>query len=187
MSGGRDAEFTDYVNARGAAWERYAYVLTGDRHQAQDLLQTVLLTAYRKWRRIAEVEHPDAYVRRMLTHAYLSWRRTRGSTELPVEDLPEPSTGATPDPAVTAVDRDELQRALATLSPHQRAVLVLRHVEGLADEAIAATLGCSLATVRTHASRGRDRFRIALTASAGPVELRRADAAGVDVARKEKR
>ncbi len=109
----RDAEFSAYVEARGRAWEQYAYALTGDAHRAQDLVQTVLLRAYRRWTHISGVEQPDAYVRRMLTNGYLDWRRWRGSTEVPTDELPEPDSS--PDPAIGVVDRDELQRALREL------------------------------------------------------------------------
>jgi RNA polymerase sigma-70 factor (sigma-E family) len=161
MDGIRDAEFSAYVEARGRAWERYAYALTGDAHRAQDLVQTVLLRAYRRWTHISGVEQPDAYVRRMLTNGYLDWCRWRGSTEVPTDELPEPDSS--PDPAIGVVDRDELQRALCELSPHQRTVLVLRHIEGLHDQAIAEMLGCSIGTVRSHATRGKARVRAFLS------------------------
>ena len=118
MNRSRDAEFSAYVRARGRAWERYAYALTGDAHRAQDLVQTVLLQAYRRWSRISAVEQPDAYVRRMLTNSYLDWRRRRGNSETPTEVLPEDD--ALPDPAIGVVDRDELQRALRELSDRPR-------------------------------------------------------------------
>ncbi len=147
-------EFEEYVAARGRALERYAFVLTGDRQRAQDLVQTALLKTYRRWQQVARVEHPDAYVRRILTTSYLDWRRRRSSTEQPTGDLPEPAVTGT-DPADQVVLRDEMLRALATLTPHQRAVLVLRHYEGYDDVAIAAVLGCSEVTVRSHATRGQ--------------------------------
>ena len=159
-----DGDFTAYVLARGRDWERYAYALTGDPDQAQDLLQTVLLKMFRRWRRVIEVELPDAYVRRMVTHAYLDSRRARSATEVPIAAVPD-TVSPEGDPATRVVDRDELSHALAVLSPHQRAVLVLRHLDGLDDEAIAAVLGCSVGTVRSHASRGRERFRLRLAAT----------------------
>ena len=161
MNRTRDGEFEAYVLARGRALERFAYALTGDAHRAQDLVQNVLLKAYRRWDRITALEHPDAYLRRMLTNGYLDWRRRRGSTELPVDEIPDHE--ALPDLAVGVVDRDQLTRALRQLSPHQRAVLVLRHIEGQSDEDIATALGCSIGTVRTHATRGRVRLHAALT------------------------
>jgi RNA polymerase sigma-70 factor (sigma-E family) len=153
-------EFEEYVAARGRALERYAFVLTGDAQQSQDLVQTALLNVYRHWRRVARAEHPDAYVRRIVTTSYLDWRRRRSSTEEPVAD--PSANAAAPDPADQVVARDEVLRALATLTPHQRAVLVLRHYEGYDDTAIAAVLGCSDGTVRTHATRGTQRLRTLL-------------------------
>jgi RNA polymerase sigma-70 factor (sigma-E family) len=155
-------DFEDYVAARGRALERYAYVLSGDPGTAQDLVQTALLKAYRRWRRVTAAEHPDAYVRRIVTTSYLDWRRRRATQEEPLGDLPEGAAG--PDLADGVVRRDELRRALRTLTPQQRAVLVLRHYEGYDDAAIAAVLNCGEGTVRTHASRGAERLRQALAA-----------------------
>jgi RNA polymerase sigma-70 factor (sigma-E family) len=167
MGRSSDREFSGWVAARGPALERYAYVLTGDRHRAQDLVQNALLRVYRHWHRISRLEHPDAYVRRMVTNQYLDWRRRRQNAE-----TSDPADGdrAFPDLAIGVVERDELARALQRVTPHQRTVLVLRHVEGLDDEAIAAVLGCSVATVRSHAARGRERLRIVLTELTRPVE-----------------
>jgi RNA polymerase sigma-70 factor (sigma-E family) len=153
-------DFEDYVAARGRALERYAFVLSGDAETAQDLVQTALLRAYRHWRRVAAAEHPDAYVRRIVTTSYLDWRRRRGSGDEPVGEVPDADSGA--DLADAVVRRDELRRALGTLTPQQRAVLVLRHYEGYDDAAIAAVLNCGEGTVRTHASRGAERLRRAL-------------------------
>jgi RNA polymerase sigma-70 factor (sigma-E family) len=153
-------DFEDYVAARGRALERYAFVLSGDAETARDLVQTALLKAYRRWRRVTAAEHPDAYVRRIVTTSYLDWRRRRSSGEEPVGELPDDAPG--PDLADGVVRRDELRRALRTLTPQQRAVLVLRHYEGYDDAAIAAVLNCGEGTVRSHASRGADRLRRAL-------------------------
>ena len=162
-------DFSEYVVARGAALERFAFVLTGDAHLAQDLVQTALLKAYRRWRWVARAEHPDAYVRRIVTTSFVDWRRRRTQRREPVDELPDrPAAASPPDPADRVADRDELQRALATLSPRQRAVLVLRHYEGWDDAAIAAALRCGEATVRTHASRGRQRLRAALDPTTHP-------------------
>jgi RNA polymerase sigma-70 factor (sigma-E family) len=152
-------EFDEYVAARGAALERYAFVLTGDAQRAQDLTQTALLKAYRRWRRVSRADSPDAYVRRIVTTSYLDWRRRRSNAEEPAV-LPDEPGGQ--DPADRVAAHDELRRALATLSPHQRAVLVLRHYEGWSDASIAEVLRCGEPSVRTHASRGLQRLRAAL-------------------------
>jgi RNA polymerase sigma-70 factor (sigma-E family) len=159
-------DFEDYVRDHGRALEKYAYVLTGHPAEAQDLVQTALTKAYRRWRRVSAVEHPDAYVRRIVTNCYLDQRRRRSSSERPTAQLSD-SAGAPAfagskafaDPAEQVVSRDAIVRALQTLSPHQRAVLVLRHFLDLDDEAIATEMGCGRATVRSHASRGLDRMR----------------------------
>jgi RNA polymerase sigma-70 factor (sigma-E family) len=157
-------EFDEYVAARGPALERYAFVLTGDAQRSQDLVQTALVKAYRRWRWVVRAGHPDAYVRRIVTTSYLDWRRLRSSGEQPVETLPDVAASGA-DPADRVADRDEVRRALATLTPQQRAVLVLRHYEGYDDAAIAAVLGCSEGTVRAHASRGGRRLRDVLQQS----------------------
>ena len=149
-------DFEAYVATRGRALERYAYVLAGDAHLAQDLTQTALAKAYRRWAWVVRADEPDRYVRRILTTSFIDWTRRRSSGERPAP-LPDRVSGS--DPANVVVVRDQLRRALAALSAHQRAVLVLRIVEGYDDEAIADVLRCSPATVRSHASRGLDRLR----------------------------
>jgi RNA polymerase sigma-70 factor (sigma-E family) len=158
-------EFSEYVAARGAALERFAYVLSGDAHLAQDLVQTALLKAYRRWRWVARADHPDAYVRRIVTRSYLDWRRRRSNGEAPVDAVPDRPA---PDPAEGVAERDQLRRALGTLSPRQRAVLVLRHYEGMDDAAIAVLLHCGEGSVRSHASRGLARLRASLDQTTSP-------------------
>jgi len=133
---------------------RYATTLTGDPHQAADIVQEVLVRAHSRWRRIGLLERPDLYLRRMVTNEHLSWRRrwhvrsVRPSTD---EVL---AARATPvaDHAHRVADHDALHRALGTLTPRQRTVLVLRYFEGLDDGDIATVLGTSRATVRSHVS-----------------------------------
>ena len=163
MRAGVQDGFDAYVHARGRAWERYAFALTGDAGHAQDLVQTVLVKMYRAWPRVTAAENPDAYVRRMMTRSYLDDRRRRRWSEIAMADPPE--IGSSPDPAAAVLAIQDLRHGLSALTPAQRAVLVLRHVEDLDDDEIAAVLGSSVTTVRTHASRGRDRFRAALTTS----------------------
>jgi RNA polymerase sigma-70 factor (sigma-E family) len=166
--------FEEYVAARRQGLQRYAYLLTGDAHRAQDLVQTALLEAYLRWRKVGRAEHPDAYVRRIITNEHLNWRKRRWSREDPTDPQdrggpePDPVGWDVTDPAVRVADHDQLQRALARVSPHQRAVLVLRHYEGYDDAAIAHVLGASEATVRSHASRGLARMRAELASPAAP-------------------
>lgn len=171
----RGSSFDEYVAANGRALERYAYVLVGQPAAAQDLVQTALIKVYRRWRRISGLDYPDAYVRRILTNCYLDLRRKSADVERTVADVPDTPTGF--DLAAGVVARDELVRALNSLSPHQRAVIVLRHFLGEDDASIAAELGCSQATVRSHATRGLRRMRAALGTSdaADRHELERPD------------
>jgi len=81
-----EVDFEQYVEQRGRALERYAYVLTGDAPRAQDLTQTALLKAYRRRSWVVSADHPDVYVRRIVTTCYLDWRRRRSSTEEPDDD-----------------------------------------------------------------------------------------------------
>ena len=73
---GRPA-FDEFVAARGESLLRFALMLSGDRHRAEDLVQTVLARAYPRWARIADMEQPEAYVKRVLVHEHLRWWRRR--------------------------------------------------------------------------------------------------------------
>jgi len=144
-------DFEEYVGARGPSLLRFAYVLTGDPHQAQDLVQTALMDAYRHWRRVKRAKHPDAYVRRMIVNAHLTWRRRRASTEALTAEVQ--SAGVHPDHAQGVADRDATWRALAQLPPRGRAVLALRYYADYDDAAIADVLGTAVSSVRSTASR----------------------------------
>lgn len=160
--------YEEFVAARLPAVLRYATALTGSPPLAQDLVQDVLVRAQAKWKRVAAAERPEAYVRRMVLNEYLGWRRRRSSRD--VATAPEHFeglAGAVADPAEAHGERDRMRRALATLPKRQRAVLVLRFYEGLTDAEIAADLGCSPGTVRSHASRALATLRAALDAKEG--------------------
>ncbi len=150
--------FEDYVTEQGQSLLRLAYVLTSDAHRAEDLTQTVLADAYRRWRKVVAARHPDAYVRRMLVNAHLDWHRRRSSTERPV-DLAGYEPAGAGDPAERVASRDQLRKALATLAPRARTVLVLRYYADLDDIAIAEALGVSASAVRATASRALGALR----------------------------
>ncbi|GIJ48606.1 RNA polymerase subunit sigma-24 [Virgisporangium aliadipatigenens] len=152
--------FDEFVLARGQALLRFAHVLCGDAHLAEDLVQEVLARAHRKWERIEVMDAPEAYVRKAIVREFLSWRRRRSSTERVLADLPD-RAGA-PDPAGAVAARDEMWALLGVLPRSQRAVLVLRYYNDMSDEEIASTLGCAHATVRAHASRALTRLRAAM-------------------------
>nr|WP_196792118.1 SigE family RNA polymerase sigma factor [Motilibacter deserti] len=158
--------FDEYVAARSLALTRFAYVLTGDAHLAEDLVQSALLKAFRHWGKVARADSPDAYVRRIVVNTHLSWRRRLRLPEWPVAAPPDtPTGGLLDDPADLVGERDVLHRALTDLPPRQRTVLVLRHYAGYDDADIARTLGCTEAAVRGYASKGAARVRAALSIS----------------------
>jgi RNA polymerase sigma-70 factor (sigma-E family) len=132
-------------------------LLTGhNRADAEDLLQTVLERAYRRWRRICRAGDPARYVRQMLVNAAIGrWRLLRRRPEHPLgPDDSAPSAGlAGRDEADAMAEQDLLWRALARLPPGQRAVLVLRYYEDLTEAQTAAVLGCSVGSVKTQAFR----------------------------------
>ena len=149
---------------------RFATVLCGDGHLAEDMVQDVVIKAHRSWDRIQQADRPDSYLRRMVVNEFLSWRR-KWSRFVPRPEI-ESDLGSelgpdrsTQDHADRHADRDELIGELAKLPKRQRAVLVLRFYAGLSDQEIAATLGCSAGTVRGYASRALATLRIELTDS----------------------
>jgi RNA polymerase sigma-70 factor (sigma-E family) len=170
--GGRDraaaeAAFEAFVAARSTDLLRTAVLLTRDRGHAEDLLQTTLVKAYRKWHRIDSAD-PYPYVRRILVTTAAGWRRLRATQEivsLPAHDL------SAPDSTDAVAERERVADALATLPPRMRAVLVLRYSEDLSEAATAEALGCSIATVKTQTTRGLARLRVLLGASSPAVVL----------------
>ncbi len=149
--------FDEYVAARGAGLVRFAILLTGDGHRAEDLVQEALARAYLRWEWIGRSDQPDIYIRRMLVNASRSWWRRRSSREVPIEWAVErPASG---DLVAESADRDAMWRLIATLPYRQRAVLVLRYYEDLGDADIAEILDCSTGTVRTHAMRALNALR----------------------------
>jgi RNA polymerase sigma-70 factor (sigma-E family) len=153
----RPVTFEEYVTARGASLLRFAALLTGDPHRAEDLVQDALAKAYLRWDRIRRTDQPDVYVRRVLINGSRAWWRRRANRELPVERTADHE--APGDVGAESAERDRVRRMIAKLPHRQRAVLVLRYFEDLDDATIATILDCSAATVRTHAMRALHRLR----------------------------
>ncbi|MET8090153.1 SigE family RNA polymerase sigma factor [Micromonospora sp. NPDC005220] len=151
--------FDDFVATRSPRLLRTAFLLTGEWASAEDLLQTALARAWEAWHRIDG--DPEPYVRRILANAYASSWRRRWRGELPTADPPEAVVDA--DPHAGVDDRDRLWRALGRLPRRQRAVLVLRYFEDLSEVEIADTLGCSVGTVKSQASRAMAKLRLDAT------------------------
>ncbi|GAA5153381.1 hypothetical protein GCM10023340_35340 [Nocardioides marinquilinus] len=148
--------FTEFVQTRGEALWRAAWLLTGDRATAEDLLQTALVKAWPHFERVSRDGSFEAYVRTALVTTYVGWRRRRWWGEVPTETLPD---GPAPARAVDADDGLDVRRAIATLSPRQRAVLVLRYYGDHTEAETARLLGCSVASVKTHHARALERLR----------------------------
>lgn len=152
MASPRDADFESWVAARGPSLLRLAYVLTGTQADAEDLVQEALSRALPRWDRIASLEHPDAYVRRMLVNAHTSrWRRLL-RRERPVAVVPDPAARA--DPQVGAEEQARLWQACLRLPPEQRIAVVLRYYEQLGYAEIADLTGVREGSVRSRVSRG---------------------------------
>jgi RNA polymerase sigma-70 factor (sigma-E family) len=156
MDAEAEREFRDFVATRSAALFRSAYLLTGQREAAEDLLQGALAKVARRWSRIRL--DPEPYTRRVLYRDQVSrWRLRSWRREAAYGDLPD---AAAPGDHAAATDlRLALAAALGRLTARQRAVVVLRYVEDLAETEVAAVLDVSVGTVRSTASRARERLR----------------------------
>jgi RNA polymerase sigma-70 factor (sigma-E family) len=151
----RDSAFAEYFAARSGVMRGTAYLLCGDWHRAEDLVQAAFTKLYVHWNRVARHEALDPYVRRVLIHTFIDdgrrgwWRRER----------PSETPGDMPADQPQTDDRLMLMRALAQVPPRQRAVLVLRYWEDMPVEAVAAALNCSAGTVKSQAARGLTTLR----------------------------
>ncbi len=162
----RDAEFTAYLNARQPSLLRTAYLLTGDRHQAEDVLQTSLAKLYLAWHKVNDRNSVDAYVRRIMVNENNSlWRRGWKKREYAAEQLPEG------DPHHDAYDEGlstALWAVVQTLPPKARAVVVLRYYEQMSEAETADVLGISVGTVKSQCSRALASLRDRVPAELHP-------------------
>lgn len=148
-------DFEEFVLSRRGALLRTAYLLTGDLHDAEDLVQVALAKVVPRWRRIAH--RPEPYVRTVLARESVDRWRARRWRETPRDEVPER--------AASAADLDQrlvLEAALATLAPRQRAVIVLRYFDDLTEKETAAALRIAVGTVKSQARDGLARLRSAL-------------------------
>ncbi|MFI8827547.1 SigE family RNA polymerase sigma factor [Streptomyces sp. NPDC053431] len=152
-----EAEFTAYVQERRASLYATAYHLTGDRFEAEDLLQSALFSTYRAWDRISDKAAVGGYLRRTMTNLHISAWRRRKLNEYPTEELPE-TVGETDAMRGTEL-RAVLWQALARLPELQRTMLVLRYYEGRTDPEIAEILDISVGTVKSSIWRSLRRLR----------------------------
>ena len=173
MRGPDEKEFGDLVAGRSHALRRTAYLMCGDWHQAEDLVQTTFIKLYTAWHKVNRQDGLDAYLRKTLLNACIDekrrgwWRR-----EWPTSSPPEVADR----PAFPSGDRDLLVRGLRRISAGQRAVLVLRYWEDLNVEETARVLGCSTGTVKSQTARGLAALRAVVRDLAPTDEPEAADA-----------
>ncbi|WNM40156.1 SigE family RNA polymerase sigma factor [Micromonospora halotolerans] len=163
-----DAEFVEFATAASARLVHAAFLMTGNHHQAEDAAQTALVRTYASWSR---VRNGDAYgyARSVLVnHLVDAWRRP--IREYPTEDLPEPHGGDVADEVAT---RRWLLAILGTLTPRERAVVVLRHYFDLPEAQVARELDVSVGTVKSTASRALEKLRAAGLTAREPEGTRR--------------
>jgi RNA polymerase sigma-70 factor (sigma-E family) len=152
-----DPAFHDYVAARSSSLLRTAYLLTGNKADAEDLLQAALAKTYLAWCRIEDFGSLDGYVRRAMVNTHISWWRRRRLEEYPTDELPDqPVTDHVGDSEL----HDSLSRALRRLPERMRAAVVLRYYEDMSEAEIAGVLGVSLGTVKSTVSRAVAKLRI---------------------------
>jgi RNA polymerase sigma-70 factor (sigma-E family) len=144
-------EFEDVVRSRYEPLRRAAYVLTGDVHAADDLVQTALMKAMRHWTRVSAANDLDAYLYTILMRTHRSGLRRRWRDERPTGVVPDQAV----EPGSVVLDRADLRVALAGLSRPHREVLVLRFMADWSEAECATVLGCSVGTVKSRTSRAR--------------------------------
>jgi RNA polymerase sigma-70 factor (sigma-E family) len=152
-----DDEFAEFVIRWSPALLRVAFLLTSDRGEAEDLLQTALAKTSLAWDRIRDREALDGYVRRVMVNTQTSWWRRKKISEYPTDTLPERRSerDATEDVAL----HDALWTALAGLPKRQRAMVVLRYYEDLSEAETADVLGVSVGTVKSTTARALLKLR----------------------------
>jgi RNA polymerase sigma-70 factor (sigma-E family) len=163
----RDEAVEQLLATRGRALTGYAYLLCGDVHEAEDLVQDALVKTFARRRAGVELVSAEAYLRRAICTLYLDrWRsRVRWAGRLPVAAAPE----ATDSAEIAVADRTDVMRALATLPPQQRAAVVLRYYEDLTVPEVAARMGLGDGTVKRYLSLATHRLEDLLGTLAPPV------------------
>jgi RNA polymerase sigma-70 factor (sigma-E family) len=151
--------FREFVLARSAALTRTAYLLTGDRGLAEDLLQTALARTAMRWPAVMRGGDPEAYIRKALYNEFVSGWRRRGRRPAEALTGTPPERGDHADENERTLQRIGLERALAQLADGQRAVIVLRFYEDKSEAQTADLLGCSVGTVKSQTHRALARLR----------------------------
>jgi RNA polymerase sigma-70 factor (sigma-E family) len=157
----RDRDYVEFVEAASASLRRTAFLVCGDWHRADDVVQDALYKLYLSWAKVERAGNPLAYARRAVVNTALDIGRRPWRREVPTEVIP-PERLQYDDPAAGLADRGEMLAALGQLAPRQRACIVLRYYEDLSVELTAEILGCSSGTVKSQSARGLETLRHAL-------------------------
>ena len=152
-----DPAFRDYVRERSRALLQTAYLLTGNRADAEDLVQSALAKTYLAWDRIEDRGALDGYVRRAMVNTHISWWRRRRVEEYPTDEIPDQAVA---DHAVSSDIQEVVRRAVDRLPQRMRAAVTLRFFEDMTEPEIAEVLGISLGTVKSTVSRAVAKLRI---------------------------
>jgi RNA polymerase sigma-70 factor (sigma-E family) len=159
MSRASDADFEQFVQSQSTRLLRFAEMLCGDRHQAEDLVQQALMRCYPRWHRLDT--DPLRYVRRTLVNRFLSQARRRWLGEVPSDPTDAGWDDRTvPDFAPRVQNREVVLAALARLTAKERAVVVLRYTQDLSEAETADLLGIAAGTVKSTASRALAKLRL---------------------------
>jgi RNA polymerase sigma-70 factor (sigma-E family) len=152
-----DPGFDEFVRSRTPALLRLAYLLTGDQHLAEDLVQSALARTHQAWSRLRAVGNAEAYTRRTMYHLQVSWWRRPRVAESVRDQVPDRMP--VPDEGDRIALRETLRQALQRLTASQRAVLVLRFFEDRSEAEIADVLGVTVGTVKSQTARALGRIR----------------------------
>lgn len=157
MKTGDHVAFGEYVRSRSHALLRAAHAITGNRADAEDLLQAALVKAYQSWDRVDDPAALDSYVRRVMVNTHISGWRRRRVDEYPTDDLPDSPSA---DDATAGSDlRDVVQRAIDRLPRQMRAAVMLRYYDDMTEPEVAAALGVSVGTVKSTVARAVAKLR----------------------------
>jgi len=175
---GRDTDFAAYLTARQPSLLRTAYLLTGNRHDAEDLVQTAFAKLYLSWDKVRDQGSMDAYVRRILVNEHNSlwrraWKKREHSTDVTVLQGLEKPRHDTHDTGGDTGGDTALWDVVQTLPRRARAVVVLRYYEQLSEAETAAVLGISVGTVKSQSSRALATLRDRVGAAVETVPDRR--------------
>jgi len=156
MGLGHHVSFGDYVRSRGGALLRAAHALTGNRADAEDLVQATLVKAYQSWSNVADPTALDTYVRRTMVNTHISGWRRRRVDEYPTDQVPD---SATADATGDSDLQELVQRAVDRLPRRMRAAVMLRYYDDLSEPEVAAALGVSVGTVKSTVARAVAKLR----------------------------